>query len=272
MHRSWHEAWTAKEKAIRARMVKTCERLEQSSKELAPLREGDTVFIQNQNAASRNPNKWDREGTVIQTGENDQYLVRVHGTGRVTLRNRRFLRRFTLRSSELGDCTPPPGSMQVSSIPKGNGFSQHDSAEEPRPIPQQGTARTVQPTDDHASHPNVMPSSTQPMSGPAPCLNAPHPIAPHSQQPALAPEAVFTLQPTAVADTQPSVSCAPYARAPELVCTPQLDGVGKRSAATSTPDSIHHPRQSARAQPARLVYDASTGKHVPPCNAPPCTK
>ncbi len=127
------------------------------------------------------------KGTVIQTGENDQYLVRVHGTGRVTLRNRRFLRRFTLRSSELGDCTPPPGSMQVSSIPKGNGFSQHDSAEEPRPIPQQGTARTVQPTDDHASHPNVMPLSTQPMSGPAPCLNAPHPIAPHSQQPALHP-------------------------------------------------------------------------------------
>jgi len=106
MHPSWHEAWTAKEKAIRARMVNTCERLEHGSKELPPLREGDMVFIQNQSAASGKPNKWDREGTVIQTGENDQYLIRVHGTGRVTLRNRRFLRKVTLRSSVSEDRTP----------------------------------------------------------------------------------------------------------------------------------------------------------------------
>ncbi len=86
MHPSWREAWAAKEKVVRARMVKTCERFEQYSKELAPLREGDTVFIKNQDA-SRKPNKWDREGTVIQTGENDQYLVRVHGTGWFTLRS-----------------------------------------------------------------------------------------------------------------------------------------------------------------------------------------
>ena len=49
IHPNWHEAWEAKEMAIRTRMVKTCERLEQSSKELSPLREGDTVLIQNQN-------------------------------------------------------------------------------------------------------------------------------------------------------------------------------------------------------------------------------
>ena len=77
--------------------MKTCEQLEEHSKELAPLHEGDTVFIQNQNMAYGKPNKWDREGTVVQTGDNDQYLVRVHGTGRVTLRNRRFLRKFVPR-------------------------------------------------------------------------------------------------------------------------------------------------------------------------------
>ena len=87
--------------AIRTRMVKTCERLEQSSRELPPLREGDTVLIQNQNGPK--PKKWDKEGTVIQTGENDQYLVRVHGTGRVTLRNRRFLRKSQLRGTNIED-------------------------------------------------------------------------------------------------------------------------------------------------------------------------
>ena len=97
IHPLWRENWSAKEKAIRSRFVKTCERLEEHSKELPPLQEGDTVFIQNQNRAYGKPNKWDREGTIIQTGEHDQYLVRVHGTGRVTLRNRRFLRKFSPR-------------------------------------------------------------------------------------------------------------------------------------------------------------------------------
>ena len=98
IHPIWKENWDAKEKAIRSRFVKTCERLEEHSKELPPLREGDTVFIQNQNIAHGKPNKWDREGTVIQTGDNDQYLIRVHGTGRITLRNRRFLRKFSPRT------------------------------------------------------------------------------------------------------------------------------------------------------------------------------
>ena len=97
IHPLWRENWNAKEKAIRSRFVKTCERLKEHSKELPPLQEGDTVFIQNQNRAYGKPNKWDREGTIIQTGEHDQYLVRVHGTGRVTLRNRRFLRKFSPR-------------------------------------------------------------------------------------------------------------------------------------------------------------------------------
>ena len=75
-------------------MVKTCERLEQNSKDLPYLHQGDTVFIQNQDQSHGKPNKWDREGTIVEVGDNDQYLVRVHGTGRVTLRNRRFLRKF----------------------------------------------------------------------------------------------------------------------------------------------------------------------------------
>ena len=88
----WRDNWAEREKAIRTRMVKTCERLEQNSKDLPYLHQGDTVFIQNQDQSHGKPNKWDREGTIVEVGDNDQYLVRVHGTGRVTLRNRRFLR------------------------------------------------------------------------------------------------------------------------------------------------------------------------------------
>ena len=96
----WREAWELKEDAIRSRLVKNCERLEAHSKELEPLREGDSVLIQNQIPSSPRSKKWDRQGTVIATGDNDQYLVKVEGSGRLTLRNRRFLRRFKAKSCE----------------------------------------------------------------------------------------------------------------------------------------------------------------------------
>ena len=88
-------------------MVKMCEKLEQNSKDLPSLQDGDTVFIQNQSLAFGKPNKWDQEGTIVEVLVNDQYLVRVHGTGRLTLRNRRFLRKFVQRTPAIkADQTP----------------------------------------------------------------------------------------------------------------------------------------------------------------------
>ena len=92
----WHDYWKSKENALRNRLVKNCEKLEANSKYLEPLREGDAVLIQNQTPNSKRSKKWDRQGTVVSTGDHDQYLVRVTGTGRLTLRNRQFLRKFQI--------------------------------------------------------------------------------------------------------------------------------------------------------------------------------
>ena len=89
----WRNNWSAKEDALRTRIALNCEQLENACRELPPLEEGDSVLIQNQTPTNR-PNKWDREGVVVSTGKHDQYLVRVVGSGRLTLRNRRFLRKF----------------------------------------------------------------------------------------------------------------------------------------------------------------------------------
>ena len=94
IHPQWREAWKAKEDALRVRYVKTLENLNEHSRSLPPLRHGDHVMIQNQRG--RFPNKWDKSGTVVETKPNDQYVVKVTGTGRLTLRNRRFLRKYGL--------------------------------------------------------------------------------------------------------------------------------------------------------------------------------
>ena len=54
------------------------------------------VFVQNQNGP--HPTKWDRSGVIVECRDYDQYLVKLDGTGQLTLRNRRFLRKYTLPS------------------------------------------------------------------------------------------------------------------------------------------------------------------------------
>ena len=48
-----------------------------------------------QNQVGPHPTKWDRTGIVVEVRQFDQYVVRVDGSGRVTLRNRKFLRKYT---------------------------------------------------------------------------------------------------------------------------------------------------------------------------------
>ncbi|KAK3711280.1 hypothetical protein QZH41_004332 [Actinostola sp. cb2023] len=89
----WRHAWAAKEDALRARMTRTTESLKAHSRALRPLSIGEQVFLQNQQGP--NPTKWDRSGVIMESPGHDQYRVKVDGSGRLTLRNRRFLRAYT---------------------------------------------------------------------------------------------------------------------------------------------------------------------------------
>lgn len=81
-------------------MTRTTERLKERSRQLKPLQKGNKVFIQNQSGP--HPNKWDRSGTIVEVKPHDQYTVKVDGSGRLTLRNRRFLRGFTPFTERIG--------------------------------------------------------------------------------------------------------------------------------------------------------------------------
>ena len=89
---TWIETSRAREEAMGARNVRNVERLTEHTVRLQPLEVGDRVFIQNQ--TGNHPLRWDRTGLVIEVKQFDQYAVKVDGSGRVTLRNRKFLRKF----------------------------------------------------------------------------------------------------------------------------------------------------------------------------------
>ena len=92
-HPAWRQTLVAREEALRNRHHKISERLSEHTKHLPPLKIGDHVRLQNQSGP--HPKKWDRTGIIIEVRQFDQYVVRVDGSGRVTLRNRQFLRDFT---------------------------------------------------------------------------------------------------------------------------------------------------------------------------------
>ena len=85
----WRQAWAAKEEALRTRITRTTESLNAHSR---PLTLGERVFLQNQQGP--NPTKWDRSGVVVESAGHDKYRVKVDGSGRIPLRNRRFLRAY----------------------------------------------------------------------------------------------------------------------------------------------------------------------------------
>ena len=91
-HLTWSESLNLREKALRHRHMVHQEKWSEHTKPLTPLKVGDRVRIQNQTGP--HPNKWDRTGIVIEVRQFHQYLVRVDGSGRQTLRNRKFLRKY----------------------------------------------------------------------------------------------------------------------------------------------------------------------------------
>ena len=111
VHPQWREAWKAKEEALKTRYVKTMESLNEHSRQLVPLQQGDRVMIQNQNG--RFPKKWDKSGVVTEVLPFEQYTLKVDGSWRVTRRNRRFLKAFEpatvtiepVRSTPLSEMT-----------------------------------------------------------------------------------------------------------------------------------------------------------------------
>ena len=66
------------------------ERLARSTRQLEELPVGTPVVIQNQ--TGRYPTKWDKTGVIVEIRPHSQLVIKVDGSRRLTLRNRRFVR------------------------------------------------------------------------------------------------------------------------------------------------------------------------------------
>ena len=103
LRQEWRDAWRQKEEALRSRYHGCQQRLAEHSRDLPPLTPGDRVSIQNQ--SGQRPTKWERTGTVVETRDHNKYIVNVDGSGRLTMRNRRFLRKLFIDNALFQ--TPP---------------------------------------------------------------------------------------------------------------------------------------------------------------------
>ena len=91
----WVDCREAREMAFRTRVQRGAERWSQNSRDLRPLKPGMRVMLQNQHGAGKAAKRWDRTGLVLEDLGHNKYRVKVDGSGRVTDRNRQFLRQFT---------------------------------------------------------------------------------------------------------------------------------------------------------------------------------
>ena len=92
-HPTWQDTLQNRERALARRHSREHEKWDEHTKQLPPLKVGDTVYIQN--LVGNHPRRWERTGVVVEVRQYHQYVVRVDGSGRVTLRNRQHLPKYT---------------------------------------------------------------------------------------------------------------------------------------------------------------------------------
>ena len=138
-------------------------------------------MIQNQHGAGKIAKKWDKTGLVLENLGFNKYRIKVDGSGRVTDRNRQYLRQFTPVT------TSQPG---------------------PRPDAQYVPTPVAEP-------------ESQPFVAPEPVVQPQQPVIPEPQPPATPPRQVAYPQPTSPTTPEsPSFATPPTTPEPPVAIEP----------------------------------------------------
>ena len=101
VRKEWRFDREMREQALAVKFAEVEKNLGGGARDLPDLEVGDMVQIQNQRGV--NPKRWSKSGKIVEKLDFNQYLVKVDGGGRLTRRNRRFLKKIisTLADKEL---------------------------------------------------------------------------------------------------------------------------------------------------------------------------
>ncbi len=176
-HATWRDTLAAREEALRNRHMRAAEYWSEHTRRLPPLCVGDPVRLQNQTGPQ--PLKWDKTGIIIEVHQHDQYAVKVDGSGRVTLRNRKFLRSYTPYAAPRSlvticdDLKAPSTRMQVPQdilpVPLRQSDDKPLDSNAPAPAPVSHEPPAVNPAPPPTPAPPVPPPHDVPSIQPASC-------------------------------------------------------------------------------------------------------
>ena len=93
LHPQWLLTLKQREEALAKRHSRRAEELTEHTRELSKLRLGDTVCVQDQ--SGNHPKRWNRTGVIVEVQDHNKYVVKIHGSGRATTRNRKYLKPIT---------------------------------------------------------------------------------------------------------------------------------------------------------------------------------
>ena len=134
----------------------------------------DRCYVQNQ--AGNFPKRWDRSGTIFEDLGHDSYSVKIDGSGRLTKRNRQFLRKFTAPTLhiDLPGTAPRPLPLETPPSPSHTSH-RYDVA---NPVIHSAPAATAHPVDSALRDQNNVEDDTSHSVVPMPVVPMPDTVSP----------------------------------------------------------------------------------------------
>lgn len=151
-HQEWVTAACQREELLAKRNRKLTEAYNRTAHELPPLKLCDFVAIQNQRSK-----RWDRAGRVVEVLANRQYRIRVDGSGRVTLRNRRFLKKLVSAPPQIIPAADIPNTQyRDGKIPTNHARLNPHAVPFPTPDPTHTPARPTNTSSQASKQPRTL--------------------------------------------------------------------------------------------------------------------
>ena len=158
IRQEWIQLAEDRERALAQRHLRSMETYNQHTRPLQDLKIGDHVLVQNQ--TGNQPTRWDKTGLVTEVLPHDQYLIRMDGSGRCTLRNRRYLRHCSPFMSDPREVVPTTPTSPIlieketkmpSTLPQPDGYTpNHDNQDVQKAV---SPARHSTPPPDTSATP-----------------------------------------------------------------------------------------------------------------------